>query len=105
LPDPEVNTENEYVAPCNEIEGKLVEIWSKVLGVDNIGVTDNFFELGGHSLSALRLMVAIKNEMNIKIPVKIIFQLNTILLISQWVQTSYDDGGGEVWENYEEIKL
>ncbi|HKX85593.1 MAG TPA: amino acid adenylation domain-containing protein, partial [Flavobacterium sp.] len=40
----------EYVAPRNENEEKITEIWQEVLGIDKVGITDNFFELGGHSL-------------------------------------------------------
>ncbi|WP_344854064.1 class I SAM-dependent methyltransferase, partial [Pedobacter jeongneungensis] len=45
----------EYVAPENEVEEKLVEIWKEILGKDRIGIKDNFFDLGGHSLKAMRL--------------------------------------------------
>src|SRR5215510_11284761 len=39
-----------YVAPRNETELKVADTWSKVLGIEQIGVHDSFFELGGHSL-------------------------------------------------------
>jgi polyketide synthase PksL len=42
-------------APRNEIERRIAEIWSEVLGVDRIGIHDDFFELGGHSVLALQL--------------------------------------------------
>ena len=43
-----------YVAPDNEIEQKIAEIWVKVLGVPRVGSKDNFFALGGHSLLAVQ---------------------------------------------------
>ena len=33
----------EYVAPRNKIEMKLIDIWKKILGKNNIGVKDTFF--------------------------------------------------------------
>src|SRR4030095_6962750 len=36
-----------YVAPRNEVEKKLAEIWSEVLQIEDIGVHDNFLDLGG----------------------------------------------------------
>src|SRR5262249_42836546 len=39
--------ESSFVAPGTDVEKKLVEIWTSVLGVEQIGVHDNFFELGG----------------------------------------------------------
>jgi acyl transferase domain-containing protein/tryptophanase/acyl carrier protein len=44
-----------YVAPRDETERRMANIWSEVLGVDRIGIHDDFFELGGHSLLALQL--------------------------------------------------
>ncbi len=45
----------EYVAPQNEIEQQLVQIWEEILEVEKIGVNDNFFELGGYSLKLTQL--------------------------------------------------
>lgn len=57
LPAPEAPTRStDYVAPRDQLEAQLAEIWSGVLGVEPIGVTDNFFELGGHSLLAGRML-------------------------------------------------
>ncbi|MDN5217524.1 amino acid adenylation domain-containing protein [Fulvivirgaceae bacterium BMA12] len=44
-----------YVAPANNTERQLVEIWEQVLGIEEIGVEDNFFELGGDSLKAIQI--------------------------------------------------
>ncbi|HLP59674.1 MAG TPA: amino acid adenylation domain-containing protein, partial [Candidatus Deferrimicrobium sp.] len=59
LPAPKVKEIAAYVAPRNEIEMKLAEIWAGILGrnlaLDRIGIDDNFFQLGGHSLKATML--------------------------------------------------
>ncbi|MEL6606251.1 MAG: amino acid adenylation domain-containing protein, partial [Cyanobacteria bacterium J06614_10] len=39
---------NEYVAPRNEIETTLAELWSALLDVSPVGIESSFFELGGH---------------------------------------------------------
>jgi FkbM family methyltransferase len=39
-----------YVAPENETQRVLVEVWRELLRVDEIGIHDNFFEAGGNSL-------------------------------------------------------
>jgi amino acid adenylation domain-containing protein len=58
LPDPEFKVGDDHAAPGNEIEVKLVEIWSEVLGIETeiISIEANFFELGGHSLKATILL-------------------------------------------------
>ena len=38
------------VAPRNQIEESLTELWKAVLAVPEAGIHDNFFERGGHSL-------------------------------------------------------
>jgi acyl carrier protein len=50
-----LNTSAEYIAPGNDTENKLIEIWQDVLGREHIGINDNFFDLGGNSLKIIRL--------------------------------------------------
>ena len=102
--DPTDFLENKYVAPRTEIEMRLVEIWRKYLGVERIGIQDNFFMLGGHSLSAMRIVAAVKNEMNVHIPIKTIYKLSTVVLIAQWIELNHNESVEET-ENYEQIKL
>ena len=46
------------VSSKTDLEGRIVQIWRDVLGLETVGVNDNFFELGGHSL----LMIHIRNK-------------------------------------------
>ena len=81
LPEPTNLTSSfskEYVAPKTDNEKKLAAIWSSILKIDKIGVLDDFFELGGHSLLATQLITRIKNEFNVKIPFRNIFDFTTI---------------------------
>jgi len=85
LPLPVVKGEAEYTAPRNEIEEKLAEIWSEVLGIekDTISIKDNFFKLGGHSLKATILASKIREAFNVNIPLVELFKTPTIK--SLWV--------------------
>ncbi len=49
-----------FVAPETNVEARIAEIWTHVLGVARIGSNDNFFELGGHSLLAVQAHREIK---------------------------------------------
>lgn len=89
LPHPDINTveEGSYEAPTSEIEDKLVSIWEEILSVSNIGINHNFFELGGHSLKLTTLMSRIHKELNVQIPLNIIFNLPTIKNIADYIRT------------------
>jgi amino acid adenylation domain-containing protein len=80
LPSPAHTVKGKYTAPRGEIETKLVEIWSVVLGIEQplIGIDDNFFELGGHSLKAGRLVSRIHKELDIMVSIPGLFKLPTI---------------------------
>jgi amino acid adenylation domain-containing protein len=80
LPEPGMKAGQGYVAPGNELEKTLVEIWSEVLGIekDIIGIDTNFFELGGHSLKVTIMSAQIHKELDIKIPLAEIFNTPTI---------------------------
>ncbi|NRV32074.1 amino acid adenylation domain-containing protein [Clostridium beijerinckii] len=100
LPEPsgDIYTGKQYVAPRNELEKKLVQIWSEILEVKNIGIDDNFFELGGHSLKATVLVAKINKELDIAIPLREIFDRGNIRKISEFIN--------ETGENkYEKISL
>jgi hypothetical protein len=68
LPEPkqERPAARAYVAPNTALEGMLVDIWSRVLEVDQVGTHDNFFDLGGSSLSSLRI-IALLNEAGLEV--------------------------------------
>ncbi|MCP4214311.1 MAG: amino acid adenylation domain-containing protein, partial [bacterium] len=54
LPAPSITLGDDYTAPRDNIEKKLVGIWSRVLGIEKkqISIDANFFKSGGHSLKA-----------------------------------------------------
>ncbi|CAF4870675.1 unnamed protein product, partial [Rotaria sp. Silwood1] len=43
--------EKNYVAPRNELEMKLCQLWSDWFGIEKIGIMDDFFRLGGDTHS------------------------------------------------------
>ncbi|MCP4180225.1 MAG: AMP-binding protein, partial [bacterium] len=98
LPEPgsSNNTGVEYVAPRNEMEVALVEIWQEVLGVENIGVNDNFFELGGHSLKAVALVSRIYDIFNFHLQLKKLFENGTIEILAELISSTDDSEEFEI---------
>ncbi len=47
---------SEFVEPSTDAETTLAEIWSDVLGLDEVSTNDNFFEVGGDSLLSIRIL-------------------------------------------------
>ncbi|MEO8564694.1 MAG: condensation domain-containing protein, partial [bacterium] len=59
LPDPRLESatrERVYEAPRTPAERTLAEIWSRVLRIEQVGVTDDFYELGGDSLLSIQIV-------------------------------------------------
>jgi amino acid adenylation domain-containing protein len=87
LPDPEIAAGDDYIAPRNDLERKLVDIWSHVLDLNKevISIDSNFFDLGGHSLKATILTTEIHKELNVKVPIPEIFSAPTIVGLSEYI--------------------
>ncbi|MDQ7733303.1 amino acid adenylation domain-containing protein [Halomonas sp. SpR1] len=56
LPAPDLASVSQYEPPQGEVEEALEEIWSEILGVEQVGRHDNFFELGGDSILSLQIV-------------------------------------------------
>jgi amino acid adenylation domain-containing protein len=93
LPAPEISSETRYVAPRNQTEKKLLELWIDVLGgeKENIGIDNNFFDLGGNSLKAIVMISKMHKELNIKLQMTDIFKLQTIRGISESIKEAPED--------------
>ncbi len=81
LPEPDYTRDEEmsgFVAAQTESEKKLTAIWSKSLGIKEIGIHDNFFELGGHSLIAVTMMAEIGKQFDRTLPLSKLMENSTI---------------------------
>ncbi len=79
LPDPDLTGMlAEYVAPANETERVLAELWRELLGIERVGIYDNFFDLGGNSMYASILFAKIKKKFHKDFSFATIFSAPTI---------------------------
>ncbi|MGW8884041.1 amino acid adenylation domain-containing protein [Streptomyces sp. NPDC055749] len=90
----------EYVAPSNDIETKLIGIWSTVLGVapDRIGVHEDFFALGGDSIRAMALAQAITTSFGRGLGVATVLQHTTLGAQAAHIQEMAAQADDETFE-------
>lgn len=67
----------DWVAPRNEMESRLAEVWGEVLGVKNPGIHDNFFSLGGDSILSMQVVSRAK-QAGVRLNVVDLFRAPTI---------------------------
>ncbi len=85
---PRPDLSSTYVAPQNETEQTLADIWQELLGVEQVGVHDNFFELGGDSLLAILLNTRLRETFHIQITVQDLFSGPTITAMAERLQAA-----------------
>jgi non-ribosomal peptide synthase protein (TIGR01720 family) len=73
---------NNYVAPRNEIEQKIANVWQEVLGIEKIGIYDNFLEIGGDSLLSIQI-TARANKAGLRFTNQHLFEYPTIVQLAE----------------------
>ena len=79
--------QGEYVAPENEAERTVAEIFADVLKVEKVGREDNFFEIGGHSLAAAQAATQLGQLLQLDVPLRAVFESPTVAALAQALGT------------------
>ncbi len=78
LPVPEtLQSQSSYAPPTTQAEQVLAQIWSDVLGLEQVGIHDNFFSLGGDSILSIQV-IAKANQAGLHLTPKQLFEHQTI---------------------------
>jgi len=80
---------NAYVAPRNDLEQGIVEVWQKMLGIGQIGVYDNFTELGGDSLLATRVVSRLRDAFQVNLPLRLFFEKQTVAGLAEEFEATF----------------
>ncbi|MFA0945432.1 MULTISPECIES: non-ribosomal peptide synthetase [Pseudomonas syringae group] len=84
LPAPDASQlQAAYVAPQGELEQQLAAIWADVLKIGQVGRSDNFFELGGHSLLATQVISRIRQQLDVELSLRDLFEARDLAAFAQ----------------------
>ncbi|MAT96290.1 MAG: hypothetical protein CL608_04035 [Anaerolineaceae bacterium] len=95
LPAPDqvlVESQTAYVAPTNDLEQTIAEIWQRLLNIPQVGLNDNFFDLGGHSLLTVQAHRQLKEVVDKEISITDMFRFPTIRSLADYLNEDSENG-------------
>ena len=78
--DPPANS-GTYTPPRNALEQQLCDIWSEVLGINEVNVFDHYLDLGADSIAAMRFNAAARKH-GVPILQADVFQYETVAALA-----------------------
>lgn len=85
----------ERLAPRNEVERQVAQIWQQVLGIPLISVDDNFFELGGNSLLATQVISRLRDIFSLELSLHRLFASPTVAELALTLEVLQNTSGNE----------
>jgi acyl transferase domain-containing protein/acyl carrier protein len=79
------NLSTPFVAPRNEVEQIIANLWQKLFGTKDIGIHDSFFDLGGHSLLATQLISRLRKTLGVELSLRSVFEKHTIAKLAELI--------------------
>ena len=101
----ELASPSEHVAPRNDFEQGIADIWQEVLEQPQIGVTDDFFKLGGDSLKAVKIISRIQSRLNTSLEVGTLFSYPRIVDLARHLEEHQTTIAGAITPYFDESNL
>jgi len=79
-----------YVAPRNDLEQTIADVFSEVLGLNRIGINDNFFTIGGDSIRGTQVIGRLQSGLHVDLPIVTLFHKPTVAELSEYIEASTD---------------
>jgi amino acid adenylation domain-containing protein len=89
LPAPVADDSSESVAPRGPFEELIANVWSEVLGREQVSADDDFFALGGHSIVALRVIARLKKELGLAVRTRKVYEYPKLRDLARHVEAMY----------------
>ncbi len=90
-PDAAAGQAEEYVAPRNELEQYLAELWKSILKVDRVGIHDGYFDLGGNSIQGAQIIYRMEQTFGVYVYVVALFDAPTVARLSAYLVRHHPD--------------
>lgn len=87
-----------FVAPATALEKVIAMSWGEILGAEEVGLHDDFFTLGGHSLLATRAASALREALDVDVPLKVLFEGPTVAALARTLLDEHGPGLEEAAE-------
>ncbi|PCK22815.1 polyketide synthase [Bacillus pumilus] len=79
---------NPYVAPRNETEKAICQVWQDFMGMEQVGIHDNFFDLGASSLDIVQVTNRLNQALQTNEAVVTLFTYPSVAELAKYIQPS-----------------
>jgi thioesterase domain-containing protein len=77
------------------MEGRIAELWRRMLGAESIGRHDDFFDLGGSSLLAVRLLAQLRDALDVDLDPHVLVEAPTVAELAARLTAVGAEAGGD----------
>ncbi|WP_143965715.1 amino acid adenylation domain-containing protein [Gordonia zhaorongruii] len=88
LPPVDFDAGHDFVAPRDDAERLVAEVFATELGVDRVSVTESFFEVGGNSLSAVTVTARLSKLRGRRVTLRDMFENPTAADLASFLTTA-----------------
>lgn len=80
------SSSEQHESPRSKVEAQLLEIWSNVLGVQQVGIHDNIFNIGGNSVLLIQVHGRLDKLYPDKVKITDLFAYPTIAKLAEFLE-------------------
>jgi thioesterase domain-containing protein/acyl carrier protein len=74
---------------ASSVQARLADIWCRVLDRAKVRHDDSFLEVGGDSLAAVQMLMEVKKEFGLQIPMSAMLEAPTLALLADMIENEF----------------